>query len=374
MKASIEEESWRVETQENIKTKKKKKKKRKVKEDRLSNLPDEIILHILSFSDAKTAVQTSVLSKRWRSLWTSLPVVNFLDSSFDDPVLFQCFVQHVLSRRDASTNLNMLKLVFDDLLDVLDDVDIVDSIIDYIKPTDIQDLSITTKCFIWNLPQLSACRSLTTLHLAGIVTNSAMFDSVSLQHLYLFQCEFEYLVHENDPFSGCPNLRCLSLLDCSYVGNIHKFQIHAPQLTDLTISNMRKESGFAIELFTPKIQSFRYSDNYYLCDFFIKGNLSFVERVNIDLGGFRPNEEFTKATNLSLKLSKLFEAMGSAKFVSLSPRIIHVLSVVHPPLRCGRSSPFTSLKNFELITDTHIPLAIPTNVMAYLFGGSPGFD
>ncbi|XP_061363428.1 putative FBD-associated F-box protein At5g22720 [Gastrolobium bilobum] len=375
MKASIEEDSWRVETEENINTKKK---KRKVKEDTLSNLPDEIILHILSFLEAKTAVQMSVLSKRWRYLWTSLPVLDFLGSSFDDPVIFRCFVQHVLSRKDASNNLNMLKLVcdhdsfnfFDD-----DDIDMVHSIIDYVKPTNIQALSILAECFIGNLPQLSVCRSLTTLHLAYIATDSAMFDSVSLQHLHLYTCEFEYWVEENDPFGGCPNLRCLSLIDCSYIGDIQKFQIHAPQLTNLTISNMTKNSDFAIELFTPKLQSFSYSDNYYLYDFLIKGKgkLPFVERVNIDLGDFRLHGKFPKATNLSLKLSKLFEAMESAEFVSLSPRIIQVLSMV-PPLLYGRSSPFTRLKNFDLIKKRGYPVTIPTNVMAYLFGGSPGFD
>ncbi|CAN0879839.1 Putative F-box/LRR-repeat protein At4g13960 [Linum grandiflorum] len=35
--------------------------------DRLSNLPEEVIHHILSFLDTKSAVQTSVLSQRWRS-------------------------------------------------------------------------------------------------------------------------------------------------------------------------------------------------------------------------------------------------------------------------------------------------------------------
>ncbi|KAL5856768.1 hypothetical protein ACOSQ3_004226 [Xanthoceras sorbifolium] len=34
--------------------------------DRLSNLPNHIIHHILSFVDTKCAVQTSVLSKKWR--------------------------------------------------------------------------------------------------------------------------------------------------------------------------------------------------------------------------------------------------------------------------------------------------------------------
>ena len=46
-----------------------------VKEDRLSDLPNCVILHILSFLDTKHAVQTCILSKRWNNLWKNLPTL-----------------------------------------------------------------------------------------------------------------------------------------------------------------------------------------------------------------------------------------------------------------------------------------------------------
>ncbi|KAL3620477.1 hypothetical protein CASFOL_035389 [Castilleja foliolosa] len=53
--------------------------------DRLSALPDGILLHILSFLsfDLKETAVTSVLSKRWQFLWSELPKLNFRDHSWD---------------------------------------------------------------------------------------------------------------------------------------------------------------------------------------------------------------------------------------------------------------------------------------------------
>ncbi|XP_074358422.1 uncharacterized protein LOC141697778 [Apium graveolens] len=50
-------------------------------EDRLSSLPDEVIHRIQSFLGARQAVQTSVLSRRWKHIWSTLP---FLTLDYSD--------------------------------------------------------------------------------------------------------------------------------------------------------------------------------------------------------------------------------------------------------------------------------------------------
>jgi len=53
-------------------------------EDRISNLPDDVLNHILSCLPTKTTVSTGRLSRRWRHLWKHLSVLNFVDISDED--------------------------------------------------------------------------------------------------------------------------------------------------------------------------------------------------------------------------------------------------------------------------------------------------
>ncbi|CAN1810758.1 20 kDa chaperonin, chloroplastic [Linum perenne] len=70
------------------------------REDRISELPD-IILHsiICNLPTAMAAARTTALSRRWRSLWLSCPIVEFHDN-YDK---FQLFAEATISSLIAST-------------------------------------------------------------------------------------------------------------------------------------------------------------------------------------------------------------------------------------------------------------------------------
>ncbi|PIA31991.1 hypothetical protein AQUCO_04700101v1 [Aquilegia coerulea] len=64
--------------------------------NKISSLPDDILVYILSFLGKKYVVSTSVLSTRWKYLWTSVPNLRFSEYSRGDPMIFKSFLDRVL--------------------------------------------------------------------------------------------------------------------------------------------------------------------------------------------------------------------------------------------------------------------------------------
>ena len=54
-----------------------------VLEDRISNLPEPLLCYILSFLTTKEALATSILSSRWKTLWTLVPILDLDDGDIE---------------------------------------------------------------------------------------------------------------------------------------------------------------------------------------------------------------------------------------------------------------------------------------------------
>lgn len=68
--------------------------------DRISSLPDEVVGHMLSFLSTKEAASTSLLSKRWRTMFL---LVSTLDLDYEpNPRNFMDFVESLLSLQGNS--------------------------------------------------------------------------------------------------------------------------------------------------------------------------------------------------------------------------------------------------------------------------------
>ncbi|KAL2943732.1 hypothetical protein RDABS01_032079 [Bienertia sinuspersici] len=94
-------------------------------DDRISDFPDHILCHILSFIPTKYAVRTSVLSKRWKNLWASVPILDFdarLHGGFnsvikmneypESEITFQNFVNRVMLLNDI-LHIQKFRLIYE---------------------------------------------------------------------------------------------------------------------------------------------------------------------------------------------------------------------------------------------------------------------
>ncbi|XP_058784160.1 putative F-box/FBD/LRR-repeat protein At1g78760 [Vicia villosa] len=80
--------------------------------DKLSDLPDFVLIHILSILNTKQSVQTCILSKRWRNLWKYIPVISLNSFYFKNIKKdFTKFVYRFLSLRDDKSTLHALKFL-----------------------------------------------------------------------------------------------------------------------------------------------------------------------------------------------------------------------------------------------------------------------
>lgn len=81
--------------------------------DRLSSLSDDVLHRVLSFLDTRLAVQTCVLSKRWRHVWTTSPFLTFDVHGQLFPYAHAGiikFFEHVLMNRDQDSHVLCFKL------------------------------------------------------------------------------------------------------------------------------------------------------------------------------------------------------------------------------------------------------------------------
>jgi len=70
--------------------------------DHISNLPDGVLQHILSFLPAQDVVRTCLLAKRWRHMWESTTVLRFVCGGLKEPGSVEEikeFVDHLLRLR-----------------------------------------------------------------------------------------------------------------------------------------------------------------------------------------------------------------------------------------------------------------------------------
>ncbi|CAI0413437.1 unnamed protein product [Linum tenue] len=235
--------------------------------DRLSDLPDGILHHILSSLDTKSVVQTSVLSSRWKLVWKQVRILNFRRSSFGTDLGFMQHVDQVLSFR---SDCDILKISTD--FRIGRNLDMFGRIMEYAAFHGVQQLSLLRiienewySVFSDAIAMICGCyHTLKVLELQRACLNKTAFEMLSglelLETLTLQSSHFEFSgVNEpQDPFANFPKLKNLQLLHCSSVSlsadddSNRVLVVSGPQLLCLEIHRPQFDS---IEICAPKLKS-----------------------------------------------------------------------------------------------------------------------
>ncbi|XP_075671346.1 F-box/FBD/LRR-repeat protein At3g52680-like [Castanea sativa] len=246
--------------------------------DRISDLPESLICHILSFLPIQEAVATSILSSRWEHLWTLVSRLDLDSETIGDslscgqsPNQGQCkpfSFGHIVSRLltlHRAPYLRTFRLKFF----LCRNCSRLDKWIGNVVERKLEelDLEIYGDDSIWKLPQsIFSCKTLVVLNLNGtIVLNPPpSFQFPSLKILRLI-----HIVYRPDSvfrlLSGCPVLEDLSFQREDLEG-VFKHKICASTLKRLSITFGQSEFDgsyfgsldYKLEINAPALEYFKF--------------------------------------------------------------------------------------------------------------------
>ncbi|KAM1164437.1 hypothetical protein ACFX13_024590 [Malus domestica] len=263
--------------------------------DRISNLPNDVLYQILSLLPFKYTARTSVLSRRWRYLWTSVPVLDFcagFTSEVDDTKRMQ-FITTVLTRRQENSNIKVFRIASEESRDASFEF-LHDCICWVVQHNQVEEIVLYLKIVNgrFDLPLcVSECDSLRSLTLAA--TSGFYFLRVrmatttiglrSLHTLSLIRVKFldnRDLVMDLFSDSTFPFLEKLTILICRGIcdlkiscSRLEYVRMFRTDLFRLHICGMRLKNldvvgcfihatQSFVDIFAPNLQTFRWKHNY----------------------------------------------------------------------------------------------------------------
>ncbi|CAL1375762.1 unnamed protein product [Linum trigynum] len=335
--------------------------------DRLSSLPDHILHYILSYFDSiKLSAQTSVLSTRWRYLWTHVHrLILDTDESFN-PTNFARIVNEVMYNRSEECNICSIDYIH---MKYKPDKMLLNRVVRFAASRDCQQFclcvphdagSLDSSMFVplanSNLRTLILREACLGLELLGS-TRFAMLRDLDLDECWL-SCQNEYAVL--DPFANFPCLENLVLRGC-ILEHSCRFKISGPRLVKLAISFLDCSK---LEIDAPNLKFFglweelEYSKLYQF-------NLPSLELADIWVK-FRGLVERNKDGMMACATS-LLRGLHNASSLFMNSAFFELL-VRNSEFLENQCCPFTRLTS--LTVDGYVPDMLPYHVMSYFLSGS----
>ncbi|CAL9247107.1 unnamed protein product [Arabidopsis halleri] len=277
------------------------------KKDRISELPEPLLLHILSSLPTETAIATSVLSKSWKSLWKMLPKLKFVS---DNHQTFSENVCRSLILHNAPV-LESLHLEIGYECDPLE----LGLWIGIAFARHVRKLVL--RLYFEEEGSIkfpgALCRCNNTLEIL-ILTGSFLFDLSSpvcfksLRELHLYYVNFENEESVSNLLRGCPSLEDLVVHRECFL-DVETFTIAVPSLQRLTLEDdyyAQGDGGYVIN--TPSLKYLNIN-RFSGLEFCLIGNAPELVEAKItevfDIANENILESLIAAKRLSLYLSPL---------------------------------------------------------------------
>nr|XP_040249225.1 uncharacterized protein LOC120966767 [Aegilops tauschii subsp. strangulata] len=150
-------------------------------DDRISDLPDDILHHVLGFLRADQAVRTCLLARRWRHLWKSMRCLRINDMGSwrkSTDVFRNRFINCLLLFRDPGSTLDEVEIVYN----YSEEYRHFNNVFEKIR-----DFCVTLKS---SFLDFSSCSELVDLNIKDCTLDARRILSQSLKHLSISGCAF----------------------------------------------------------------------------------------------------------------------------------------------------------------------------------------
>ncbi|XP_073158005.1 F-box/LRR-repeat protein At4g14103-like [Henckelia pumila] len=300
--------------------------------DRISNMPNEILCHILSFLPTKYAVATSILSTKWKNLFRFIPNLKL---HLDDSLLLN-------QQSASSTNLISFTTFVDRLLNVtLSDVPSI-----YAFCLICQNFSDGLCISNWVSAAIRLNAKRIDLRVRHLKNATPLFDSLfgckivslnlflyfvdqdlefrfNLPNLKILSIQFMKYKEANALLEGCPMLEYLLVYNCyCYPGEILKICI--PSLKVVKLVNDFYCLEGQIEIDAPNLEELNYRG--FLANRYLGNKLESLQIAQLDLDQsisqytFEFNEHASALIKVCTNVVKLFLSEQFITMLQLWPR------------------------------------------------------
>ncbi|KAJ0252597.1 F-box domain-containing protein [Hirschfeldia incana] len=304
------------------------------REDRLSDLSDDLLRRILSELPTEDLIATSLLSRRWRNLWLSVPALDLDSNNFEDvDVLFE-FINTFL-KSNEERDIKRFKLIYDVEAYEHFHSDFVRRIDDVVKRR-VRDLTILNRVngeeALVRLPlSLYSCGTLVNLTLYNAVFDHPEEELVvslpRLKTMHLEAVKFDGTEILKRLISSCSVLEDLVIVTHpgDYLGVV---SVCSQSLKCFKLESLREtfedpEVDPKVEIDLPSLEYLSVRD--YRSKSFSIHNISPTAKINMDVV-FDVEDDADDPLE-RIRISKFLSGISTVREMIISPRTLKAIKV-----------------------------------------------